>query len=451
MTRRPFLLALLATGTLSGPLAAQAPRLTLAAALARADASAYGNRAARASATAGSSRALGALQGMLPTFRVEGGWVRSTEPLTAFGLLLRQRGVTPAAFAPNTLNDPEPRSNWNGGLVAEVPLLNADAWAGRAAASAGAASASADAAWRAAQTRVDVIRAYYGAVLAAEAVHTLEAADAAANDHVRQAQSMLAQGMVTRSDLLLAQVRAGEVSAQLIGARAQAGLARRQLALTLGTPDDTLDALPDSLPATAAIHALADTLTKGSDAPRSDVRAATEAATAAGRDATRAKARMLPRLNAFGRYDWNASNAPFRGPKSWTVGVMASWSPFSGMAEVADARGAGARADAARAMADAAEAQAALERSARDADLAVALARLDIAEQAVAQGAEAHRLVERRYAGGLASVTDLLGAQATETGTRLGLADARLTAITAIAARQLAHGADPAALAALEN
>lgn len=448
MRYRPLLLV--ALGVIAPPgLAAQ--RLTLAGALAQADARGYANRAARATASAEGARSLGALQGTLPTFRVEGGWVRTTDPLGAFGSLLRQRAVTPAAFAPAGLNFPSARSNWSGGLVAEVPLLNADAWAGRRAAGAGASSARAGADWRSALTRVDVIRAFYGAVVAAEAVRTLEAADAAARDHVRQAQSMVTQGMVTRSDLLLAQVRAGEVSAQLIGARAQATLARRQLALTLGTPDDTLGVLPDSLPGTTAIHATAEALTTTDVEVRADVRAADDAATAAGRDALRAKARMLPRLNAFGRYDWNASDAPFSGPKSWTVGMMASWSPFSGMAEVADIRGAGARADAARAMADATVAQAELERSARDADLAVALARLDIAEQAVLQGAEAHRLVERRYAGGLASITDLLGAQATETATRLGLADARLTAITALAARQLARGADPAALAALEE
>jgi outer membrane protein TolC len=116
-----------------------------------------------------------------------------------------------------------------------------------------------------------------------------------------------------------------------------------------------------------------------------------------------------------------------------------------------DARGARARAAAARAMAEAAEGQAALEVSARESDVTVALARLAIAEEAVDQGSEAHRLVARQYAGGLAGITELLGAQATETQTRLGLAQARVALITALAARQLARGSDPAALAALEE
>jgi outer membrane protein TolC len=102
-------------------------------------------------------------------------------------------------------------------------------------------------------------------------------------------------------------------------------------------------------------------------------------------------------------------------------------------------------------MVEAAEGQAALEVSTRESDVTVALARLAIAEQAVDQGSEAHRLVARQYAGGLTGITDLLGAQATETRTRLGLAQARVDLITALAARARARGADPAVVIAVED
>ncbi len=444
------LLLLLALG-LATPPGLTAQRLSLADALARAETTGYANRAARAQASVERARALSALQGTLPTLRVEGGWVNTTDPLGAFGFLLRQRAVTPAAFDPAGLNDPAARSNWNAGVVAEVPLFNADAWAGRSAARAGARAADAQADWTAGTTRLQVVQAYYGARLASEMVLTLEAAEAMAAAHVRQATSMLEQGMVTRSDLLLAQVRAGEIAAQLIGARAQAGLARRQLALVLGTPTDTAFTLPDSLPSAERIRGVAESLAPAPLEGRADVAAANAGAAAAGRDALRATGRLLPRVNAFGRYDWNDPTTPFHGQRSWTLGVMASWTPFSGFAEVGDVRGARARASAARAMADAAEGQAALELSARESEVTVALARLTIAEQAVEQGSEAHRLVARQYAGGLAGITELLGAQATETRTGLGLAQARVDLITALAARALARGADPAVVIAVED
>jgi outer membrane protein TolC len=449
MNYRRLLLLLTFGVALPAGLAAQ--QLTLADALARAEATGYANRAARAQASAEHARTLGALQGTLPTLRVEGGWMKTTDPLGAFGFLLRQRTVTPAAFDPAGLNDPAARSNWNTGVVAEVPLFNADAWGGLSAARAGARAAAARSDWTAATTRLQVVQAYYGAGLASEIVLTLEVAEAMAAAHVHQANSLLEQGMVTRSDLLLAQVRAGEIRAQLIAARAQAGLARRQLALVLGVPTDTAFVLPDSLPPAERIRGLAVSLAPVPLEGRADVEAAKAAAEAAGRDVHRATGRLLPRLNAFGRYDWNDPTTPFDGKRSWTLGVMASWTPFSGFGEIGDVHGARARATAARAMAEAAEGQAALEVSARESDVTVALARLAIAEEAVDQGSEAHRLVARQYAGGLAGITELLAAQATETQTRLGLAQARVALITALAARQLARGSDPAALAALEE
>jgi outer membrane protein TolC len=442
---------LLLTFGLAAPAGLAAQQLTLADALARAEASGYANRAARAQASAEEARTLGALQGLLPTFRIEGSWVKTTDPLGALGFVLRQRAVTPAAFQPAGLNDPVARSNWNAGLVAEIPLFNADAWAGRSAARAGARAAAASADWTAVTTQLQVVQAYYGARLATQVVFTLEVAESMAAANVNQATSRLEQGMVTRSDLLLAQVRVGEIRAQLIGARAQAGLARRQLALVLGDPTDTTLAVPDSLPSAERIRGVAELLAPGALAGRADVEAAKAAADAMGRDVLRATGRLLPRVSAFGRYDWNDPAAPFHGQRSWTVGVMASWTLFSGFSEIGDVRGARARATAARAMAEAAQGQAALEVSARESDVTVALARLAIAEQAVDQASEAHRLVARQYAGGLAGITELLGAQATETQTRLGLAQARVALITALAARQLARGSDPAALTALEE
>jgi outer membrane protein TolC len=81
----------------------------------------------------------------------------------------------------------------------------------------------------------------------------------------------------------------------------------------------------------------------------------------------------------------------------------------------------------------------------------VAVARLGIAEVAVEQGSEAHRIVAKKYAGGLATVAELLSAAAVETQTRLGLSDARYQTITADAAARQAAGADLMVLSVLEN
>ncbi len=446
--QRPTLLVALAL-VLALPLRAQAP-LTLAEAFRRADSAAYANRMAAGGARAQGSQATAALQGILPTLRAEAGYAQTDNPLAAFGYTLQQRGVSAASFNPASLNYPSPVTNWSGGLVAEVPLINVDAWFGRAAASSAGAAAEAGAGWTRETTRVDVTRAYFGAIMAREQVRTLETATEAGRAHVRQAESMVTNGLVTRSDALLASVQLGQVDGQLIGARGNASIALQRLALLLGQPGDTAFTLPDSLPSAERIRTL---VTNGAPdtTTRLDVTAARLGVEAAERDARRANAVYIPRLNGFGRYDWNSPNQPFGGPSSYTVGVMASWTPFAGASEIAGRQAASGRADAARAGAEAAEASARLERDATRTRLEVALAQLGIAEVSVAQGAEAHRIVARKYAGGLATVAELLGAAAVETQTRLGLSEARYQAIVADAAARQAAGADLMALTVLEN
>ena len=432
----------------AAPLGAQAP-LSLGEAFRRADSAAYSNRTAGGNARAQSAQATATLQGILPTVRTEAGYVRTDNPLAAFGFTLQQRGVSPASFNPASLNYPSPATNWSGGVVAELPIFNADAWFGRAVASS-AAAAKAGSGWTRETTRVDVTRSYFGAVLAREQVRTLETSTAAGQAHARQAESMVTNGLATRSDALLASVQLGQMEAQLIGARGNAGIARERLALLLGQPGDTAFTLPDSLPSAVQIRNLMTPSIRDS-AARLDVTAARLGLEAAQRDVRRANARYMPHLNGFGRYDWNSPDQLFGGPSSYTVGVMASWSPFAGASEIADRRVAQGRADAARAMAEAAGAGAALERNATQTQLAVAIAQLGIAEISVTQGAEAHRIVAKKYTGGLATIAELLSAAAVETQTRLSLSEARYQAIVANAAARHAAGADLMALTVLEN
>jgi outer membrane protein TolC len=416
------------------------PALRLADALRRADAAAYGNRIAAGQRQARDGQAAQPLRGILPSVRVEGGWMRTTDPVAVFGTSLRQRTVTPADFDPARLNYPDPRSDVTTGLVAEVPLFNADAWTGRKAAGRAAGSAEAQQRWTRESVRLDVVRAYFGAILAAEKAATLDTAVQAARRHVRRADAMAREGMVTRSDALLASVRAGELEADLAAARAEAAQARRGLAVLIGDPADTLLALPARLPDAERVRTLAAEPVAGGVDDRADVQAARLGAAAAEADSRRATSLYLPRINAFGRYDWHDPTTPFGGEAMWTVGVMASWSPFAGASEIAERRQARGRAAEAGAMAEAAEAQARLDLQRRESDLAVALARLGIAETAVAQSAEADRIVTRKYEGGLASVVELLDAAAMDTATQLRFAFARYETIVALAARRLALG-----------
>ena len=426
-------------------LEAQQP-LTLRQAMSRADSLGWSNRIAAAATAGQRAERDRALRGILPTLRGEAGWARTTDPLGAFGYTLRQRGLTQASFDPAALNYPAPTSNVGAGLIAEMPLFNGDAWVGRSAGAHAVRAAESVERWTREGARLDVARVYYGGILANEQVRALEAGHAAALANVSRARALLTQGLVTRSDLLIAEVAAGELETRLLAARSDARLAVRRLALALGTPDDTALVLPTSLPARDGLV----TLRGDSAVGRADIAAAESSIKAASLDVKRAGSTLLPRINSFGRWDWNAASDLLGAKPSWTVGVMASWSFFSGAGELTDRKIARAREASAMAQAEAVSARATLEAVERESELDVALATLDIAEEAVTQAAEAYRIVARKYEGGLAAVTELLDAAAIETRTRLDRSAALYRAIVAAGGWQLATGRDLMQLTTLD-
>ena len=453
MTRSSVALSLLALCTLGASRAGA--QLTLGEAFRQADRSAYGNRIAAGGTSVQTAQTLAPLKGILPSVRVEAGYIRTTDPIGVFGSTLRQRTVSQSNFDPQRLNYPSAIGNYQTAVVVEQPLFNGDAWMGRRAAVRAAGASRAQEEWTRLSTRVDVIRAYYGAVLAAERATTLTAAVRAAQTHSAQAEAMLRQGLVTKSDALLAAVRAGDVDAQLAEAQGAAVTARRQLAVLLGHDGGEVAqplAAPTRLPSSARIRAVvaADTAAD-TPLPRADLRAADAGLAAARADADRARSTYLPRLNSFARYDWNSAARLYGGDRNWTAGVVASWSPFAGAGDLADVQATAGRAEVAKAQAEAARANARLEIEQTRTALIVALTRLEIAERAAAQSAEAHRIVGRKYEGGLANVSELLDAQATETQSALGLSQARWSAIAAGADRLRALGRDPAAMQSLDD
>jgi outer membrane protein TolC len=259
---------------------------------------------------------------------------------------------------------------------------------------------------------------------------------------------MVKTGFATKSDALLAVVKAGEIETQLIEARGEAELAIKSLALLLGDDSKTTFTLPQVLPGASAVRAALDfTTTEANMELRSDVAAARAAARASAVDVTRALSLYLPRLNAIARYDWHSPDRLYGGDNNWTVGVMATWTPFAGASEIAERRAAGARAAEAKAGLEGARAQASLEIAKALIDEKVALSRLAISERSEQQSREAHRIVARKYQGGLATVVELLQAAAIETQSQLALSHARYAGITAAAEGLRVRGLDPAALA----
>ncbi|MEO7998078.1 MAG: TolC family protein [Gemmatimonadaceae bacterium] len=429
---------------------------SLRAALGEANEHAFANRVARATADGARSDVRLAWKSRLPALRVESGLTRTTDPVAAFGTTLRQGRATPEAFVPARLNDPAAATNVGSGIVLEIPVLNADAPSGIRAANAISESRAALSEWTAATVQLNVVRTYFGAILASETVQTLESAERAALAALRQTESMVRQGLVTKADALLSDVHAANVTSDLNAARSALIAARQDLAFTLGRHDETRISSSSVLPSLERLRKLAalDTLLRTGDSGeriRSDLRASMAGLDAAVADRNRLERALMPRVNSFARYDWNSPSVPFGGKNSWTIGVVASWSVFDGGATLAQIGSARAREAAARASLEASVAQGDVDADKARRAVVLQLTRLDLALRAERASVEAARLLELRYAGGLATISELLDAQTRATHAQLGNAAARFALIDAMASLRLAIGADLSQLADLEE
>jgi outer membrane protein TolC len=150
----------------------------------------------------------------------------------------------------------------------------------------------------------------------------------------------------------------------------------------------------------------------------------------------------LPQVEAFVAYGMNSPNPRFATSRdNWTMGVKASVDLFSGGATDARVRQARQRLEEAKAAVE--HARLALEQEVRNAwlDLREALARVQVAKQAVAAAEEALKLVKSQYRSGTATVTRFLEAETDAANARLQLISARFGALVAEAELKRATGA----------
>lgn len=396
--------------------------------------------AAHAEARHVEGEALQVSRGLLPTVRVEERYVRSDDPSVVFGMKLKQGRFTPQDLSPDRLADPDAFGGYTTVVTVEQPLVNLDAWQARRQASYGVRAARLSTARAEQELALEVLRAYYALPLAVARVDAIRHGLAAAEDAVRQAEALEQQGLVSRVDVLQAQVRAAEVRADLADAAAARSTAEAGLRRVLGSPETESIVAVDPIPTHATVPLLEDARRTGEE--RVDMQALSAAVNAAAAGVRRERAARLPRLNAFGTYERNDDNA-FNGRGRWTAGILLAWTPFDGLQQVGRVRSAVAALERETAQRTALRHRVEFEIQTGYARLEAARLRRDHAEQAVVLAREAHAIAATRYRNSLAPITDLLAADAAETAAATRLAAARYDIVVAAGAYRVAAGLSP--------
>jgi len=362
---------------------------------------------------------------------------RTDDALNAFGLKLSQRNATfndfgaaeftgPAALsiAPQNLNHPDAVNNFNARLEAQLPLYTGgmiEGYAEQAQAHLRAARQGDVMARQ--QVIYDVLRAYEGVHTARAYRDVAKQGRLAAEDYVKTINSLVKGGVAVKSDLLSAQVHLEDVKVQQTQAENAVAQALDQLHLLLGM---TL-AEPLDVAGSVEVRPLEGNLAEyqvealKSNPGLAALRNQMDAAQAAVKVA---RAGKHPQAGLMARFDTNDDTLGFDA-HSYTVGGQLSWQLFDGGATDGAIQRAQASRDELAAKLNKAENGIAYQvvDAWRRAD--EAQGRVMARELAVSQAEEAQRIVQKRYASGVTTITELLAAQAQLDKTRADLVAAR--------------------------
>ncbi|MFQ5605989.1 MAG: TolC family protein [bacterium] len=377
-------------------------------------------------------------QGFLPSVTISENYVKSNDPVTVFGLKLKQGVFAQSDFDLTALNDPNAFDNFTTVFQVQQPLINLDAVYGKSAARAGV-KAREQALQRAKEAAaLQVKKAYYGLILSRKHLKAVEQAVTSARAHRDDARAAFEQGMINQADYLAAQVRLAELQEQRINAEHQIANASDGLKFVLGISDDAEIVPTDSLNQPTTIQFGEETPARLSQ--RSDLRALRLQSQAASRQLWMQRSNWLPRLNAFAALEWNAADAFKNRASNWAVGLQLQWKLFEGLGKLGRSKQAAAKTQTVQVQLRRGEERARLEVRRAQRALKSAAERVQVAQSAVNMAQESLRIAEERFQQGLEKTSGLLDKEVALTNARLRFLTAQRDYSVAVSELQFAMG-----------
>jgi outer membrane protein TolC len=377
---------------------------------------------ARAAAT---SEQAASKAGYRPRLDLEQSVLGGNNPVYVFGTLLTQRNFTAADFALPSLNTPDPLANLQTRITAQQNIWDFGRTRQRVeAARLGVEMTDLGHNDHIRHTLLAVIEAYYSVSFARESQEAARTALASAEAMLKQAQSRVDSGLAVEADLLRSQVYLASARQQQIQAHGQEELARAQLNRLMGMPLD--NPFGETAPLTRAVYQLPseDALAAELRKRRPDYQILQDEVRQAELEERGKKSQFYPTLGAFAA--WEADNPSLKeaGGSNWLAGLSLRWNIYAGGSDSALLQASRQRLEQKRRQLQAMESAMALE-------VHQALIRVRSAEQQVlamqaaeAQSQEGLRILQNRYEAGLATMTDLLSAEAARSAARTALAEA---------------------------
>lgn len=266
--------------------------------------------------------------GRQPTIQFNQSFTRSNNPVFVFGTLLEQGRFTSMNFALDSLNHPNGSSNLRSSVTVSAPLF--DQWQTRTRIS------RAEIEKRRSQLRTDmtgqrlrfdVLRTFYGTILANELLKATDGALRSAKENSRKTRDFVYVGMVPESDSLVADVELANVEQQLLEAQGAAATTRAALNITIGKMPGSQDELVGTLREKYFPIEEQSELIRIALENRPDYQQAQLAVDDSREQTKSAQNSKLPRLDAFGNYGYSSPYIT-NGSSDYTVGLSLTYTIF---------------------------------------------------------------------------------------------------------------------------
>lgn len=282
---------------------------------------------------------------------------------------------------------------------------------------------------------LQTVAAYYRILEEQQLLRAAEQEVAQRTDHLRRAQALYEQGVVTRNDVLQAEVE--------LAASRQLGLSRRNalenswLALNYltGRAAESRGLLEEETMAPPASGPIAEAAVKN----RPELAAQRSLVEGAAQEVRLSRAEYWPQLFVRGTADY-LENSHYEEQTIYAATVGVRFNIFNGLATAAGHRRALKRQSEERQVLADLEQQAALEYRIAENDSRVALERIEVAREAILQGEENLRINRSRYQEQVGTATDVIDAQTLLTRVRTNYHQAMFEYQVALARLRRAAG-----------
>ncbi len=359
----------------------------------------------------------------MPLLQASESVTTSNNPVFVFGSLLEQGRFGANNFLISSLNNPAALTNFRAGLSVRFPLFDQKQSKARIdLARLGQQQADQHTELAAQQIRYEVLKSYYGVLLAQSRVVVADEAIQIGTADLKRIKDRFETGFVVRSDLLAAEVQVSEFRQQKLQAITELASAEAALNTALGLPVDSPHTITDQLSERLFSIEPPDELNRLALERRPEYAHSMLAVRMNARQVRGARDEVLPRVEAFASLGMSGLG-PVTGSSDYTVGASVTLNVFD----------AGRKARINQARATEAIAVANQEQLANQISFEVVRAyqqfvtareRLQVVAQTIAQASEVLRIVQDRYREGLTTITEVLRAQ-------LALVRARTDVLTA--------------------